>query len=187
MRNDENELVQLIRTDAGASSASGSHSTSGTSTRTCATGSATSAALSSQTDSICGCSSARCWTSRLLTPPTDGCRRMRNAGRRGSSLNSSFCLLSPGLGNETHLRASQSLSSLTEVYETTPPPPQCRNCRATDAIHLGDLARPTTGDIGPDAAVADTVDTLSFQVLDASDATGASGAAAVDYQPEQVH
>ena len=36
-------------------------------------------------------------------------------GRR--YINSTFSLLSPGLGNETHLRASQSLSSLTEVCE----------------------------------------------------------------------
>lgn len=43
-----------------------------------------------------------------------------NHGRRYT--NASFSLLSPGLGSETHLRASQSLSCLTEVCEAPESP-----------------------------------------------------------------
>ena len=55
--------------------------------------------------------------------PRSRYRMLGNSGPHGRRYtNACFSLLSPGLGSETHLRASQSLSCLTEVCEAPESP-----------------------------------------------------------------
>lgn len=73
-----------------------------------------------------------------LTPTGSRSSRYRatpNSGRRYTDATCSFSLLSPGLSNETHLRASQSLSCLTEVCHELVP---LVDCTCPDLLQLPD-------------------------------------------------
>ena len=66
-------------------------------------------------------------------------RTTPNGGRRYTNAACSFSLLSPGLGSETHLRASQSLSCLTEVCDEIVP---LVDCARSDLLQLPDATVP---------------------------------------------